>query len=230
MLFVLLASNVFLLSTGVTIRDSALITLIVFLQGLGGALVWRRVNPSVRILELIGLGLALGTAMSVLSGLLFQVLFGFAWGWILPPLIALFYWLMPRSSRATLEHDRPFGHLGRSEYLALAAAVIVGGTSLIANIRSYPLNWDGLWPGYHPDMPFFEALSTSLARYGPFDSIFLPEADVRYHWLAYAWSGQVSEAVSAEGFVMLTRGLQLVAVLASSSLSSHGRRGCLVVF
>jgi len=67
-------------------------------------------------------------------------------------------------------------------------------------------------------MPFFEALSTSLARFGPFDSIFLPGAEVRYHWLVYAWSGQVSEAVGAEGFVMLTRGLQLVAVLASSLL------------
>jgi hypothetical protein len=176
------------------------------------------VNPAAQILELIGFGLALGTAMSVLSGLLIQVLFGFAWGWILPPLVALFFWLMRRSSRATSEHGGPFGHLGSSEYLALAAAVIIGGTSLIANIQSYPLKWDGIWGQYHPDMPFFEALATSLAKFGPFDSIFLPGAEVRYHWLVYAWSGQISEAAGAEGFVMLTRALQLVAVLASSLL------------
>ena len=48
-------------------------------------------------------------------------------------------------------------------------------------------------PG-HPDMPFFQALSTSLARLGPLDSAFMSGAQVRYHWLTYAWVGQVTEA------------------------------------
>ena len=93
---------------------------------------------------------------------------------------------------------------------------MLGGSSLAFNLRNYPLVWEGTWSQYHSDMPFFEALATSLSRFGPTDSIFLPGAEVRYHWLSYAWAGQVTEAAGAEPFVVLTRVLPFVAILACS--------------
>lgn len=211
-------SIAFLLATGVSLRSSLGIVLVVSYQALGGAVIWRRLRSRSTLLELLGVGLALGTAFSVIAGLLVRVVFDASWGWLLPTAVVLVVAFVGRLRgirRAGGEGSAP---VDQASVIALVVAAIVGAASLVGNIRHYPLSWEGLWGGYHPDMPFFEALSTSLARFGPFDSIFLPGAEVRYHWLTYAWSGQVSEAVGAEGFVMLTRGLQLVAVLASSLL------------
>jgi hypothetical protein len=211
-------SFAFLFATGVSLRSSVGIVIVVSFQAVGGAAIWHRLRAEAGLLELVGMGLALGTATSVIAGLLARVVFDASWGWLLPSAIVLVSALISRlrGVRATVAST---GHVvDRASLLALAVAAVVGAASLVGNIRNYPLSWEGLWGGYHPDMPFFEALSTSMARFGPSDSIFLPGAEFRYHWLVYAWSGQVSEAVGAEGFVMLTRGLQLVAVLASSLL------------
>ncbi|MFM8154872.1 MAG: hypothetical protein ACKOAF_02170 [Actinomycetes bacterium] len=211
-------SAIFLVANGVTIRTVVGVMLAVSFQALGGALVWRKLRPSADLLESSGMGIALGTGLSVISGLLIRVLFDAAWGWLVPSVAVLISWLAGRlrAKRASRASRTPT--LDRATLIALVVGAVVGVTSLVGNIRHYPLVWRGTWSGYHTDMPFFEALSTSLAKFGPLDSIFLPGAEVRYHWLVYAWSGQVSQAVGAEGFVMLTRGLQVTAVLASSLL------------
>jgi hypothetical protein len=211
-------SFVFLLATGASLRASVGIVIVVSLQALGGAAIWHRLRAEAGLLELVGMGLALGTVLSVIAGLLARVAFNASWGWLLPTAIVLVSFLISRLRGVRVRVSSTDHLVDRASLLALVVAAVVGAASLVGNIRNYPLSWEGLWGGYHPDMPFFEALSTSLARFGPFDSIFLPGAEVRYHWLVYAWSGQVSEVVGAEGFVMLTRGLQLVAVLASSLL------------
>jgi hypothetical protein len=211
-------SFVFLLATGVSLRASVGIVTVVSFQALGGAAIWHRLRAEAGLLELVGMGLALGTAMGVIAGLLVRVAFDASWGWLLPSAIALVIALVRRVRGARSLSTSTGPGVDRASLLALIVAAVVGAASLVGNIRNYPLSWEGLWGAYHPDMPFFEALSTSMARFGPFDSIFLPGAEFRYHWLVYAWSGQVSEAAGAEGFVMLTRGLQLVAVLASALL------------
>ena len=91
-------------------------------------------------------------------------------------------------------------------------------------LRNYPLSWVGEWSGYHTDIAFFEALATSLARLGPFESIFIPGGEIRYHWLAYAWAGQVSEAAGAEPFVVMTRVLPLAVAAAGVLLAAAWAR------
>jgi len=69
-------------------------------------------------------------------------------------------------------------------------------------------------------MLFFEALSTSVARYAPWDSIFIPGSWVHYHWFAFAWSGQLSTSLGLEPFVGLTRVLPFVATVATAALAA----------
>ena len=211
-------SCLFLLVTGVSLLTSLGIVTVVSIQAIGGAFIWHRLRAGAGLLELIGMGLALGTALSVIFGLLVRIVLDGSWGWLVPSVCVLAVLGLNRIRSPRVREGNAGVILDRASVVALVVAGLVGSATLVGNIRRYPLSWEGLWGGYHPDMPFFEALSTSLARFGPFDSIFLPGAEIRYHWLVYAWSGQVSEAVGAEGFVMLTRGLQLVAVLASSLL------------
>ena len=214
---VLAAASVgFLACVGVDARTSLAIVAVVIVQAIGGAIAWRFVRPGCQVFELGGMALAVGTSLSVIAGLAVKVILNQNWGWWVPTALLVIL-AIGRRLRNGSNASRVVAP-DRASIIAAIVAVIAGGASLVANISHYPLSWQGSWSLYHPDMPFFEALSTSLAKFGPLHSIFMPGAQIRYHWLSYAWSGQVSAASSAQEFVMLTRGFQLVVVMASSLL------------
>ena len=202
----------FLLVTGVPAGEATLLGLVVLVQGAAGAYGWSLVRGGRSgSVETVGMGLALGTVLAVLSGLLVQAVTGWALGWVLPAVAAAVLWLVRRDwrARSTSSGWDPATVWG------LAATGVIGLSSLIPNLLSYPLAWTGTWSRYHADFLYFESLATSLARLGPLDSIYTPDALIRYHWLVYAWSGQVAEAADAGPFVVLTRVLPFVAVVGS---------------
>lgn len=201
-------------ATGVPWGTSALLTACVAVQGLAGAVWWRLLRPrrSVPVLEAVAMGLGLGTAGSMLVGLWLP--------WWLAPLIALAAWV-------TLSRRHPVASLAplaRPDLLALVVGLVPGLAAFLLAVRSYPLTWTGLWTGYHGDMPFFEALSTSVARLGPGASIFMSGADLRYHSLAYGWAGQLTQTVDAAPFVVLTRLLPLITLIAVTALAAAWAR------
>lgn len=208
---VLLAGIGFLILTGVAPLTVVTVTLVVFLQGLSGAVLWQWIRRrSTDFVELIGVGLALGTAASAVAGVLSTMVIGTPLGWLVVPLTALVVWLGSRSS--SRQHSSTAG------IVPLASAIIgvtLGALSLVPNVVNYPLRWAGQFSGYHGDMLFFESLGTSLARFGPLESIFSPDVLIRYHWLTYAWAGQVTSASGAESFVALVRVLPFVSVIGS---------------
>ena len=217
-LVVCLAFLVFTLMglTGVAWTQSALLTLFVLLQGIGGAIWWRMLRPtrSVPILECVGMGLGLGSAGALLCGLVLT--------WWLAPLLSLAAWLVLIRLRG--RSLSPLAPLSRPDLLALVIGIVPGLFAFLFAMRSYPLSWTGLWTGYHGDMAFFEALSTSVARLGPTSSIFMSGFDLRYHSLAYGWAGQLTQAVDAAPFVVLTRLLPLVTLVAATALAAAWTR------
>ena len=199
-------------ATGVGWLSAFLLTLLVTLQGLGGALWWRMLRPgrSVPVLEAVGMGLGLGTAGAMLTGL-----FG---AWWLAPLAALAVWMVVRRRVA------PLAPLARPDLFALVVGMVPGLGALLIGIRTYPLSWVGQYAGYHGDMAFFEALAASVARLGPGASIFMEGAPLRYHSLAYGWAGQLTLAVDAEPFVVLTRLLPYVGLVAAVAITGAWTR------
>ncbi|MDO8307670.1 MAG: hypothetical protein Q7V58_04845 [Actinomycetota bacterium] len=193
----------------------ALAVLIVLAQAATGAFWWRLARgPSVRVLEAVGMGLAIGSAAATLSGVLLVGIAPAGWGWAAPAVVTLIAGpVILRQRSGLLRTWRPTPWRP-----ALVALVISGGlglASIAVNLRNYPLESAGTITTYHPDMTFFEALSTSLARLGPSDSILMAGAELRYHWFSYAWAGQVAQAAGTEPFVVLTRILPIVALAGS---------------
>ncbi len=193
----------------------ALALIIVAVQAATGALWWRLVRgASVRPLEALGMGIALGTAAATLSGVLLFDFVPTRLAWAVPTvltLIALPFILRRNQGLLTTWRMTAW-------WPALVALLVSGGlglASIAVNLRNYPLHSDSTISSYHPDMAFFEALSTSLARLGPHDSIFMVGADLRYHWFSYAWAGQLAETAGTAPFVVLTRVLPLVALVGS---------------
>lgn len=198
--------------TGVSWASAALLTGFVAVQGLGGAIWWRLLRPgrSVAVLEAVGMGLGLGTAGAMLTGLF--------WAWWLAPVIAIAAWLVV--VRGNGKPVASLAPLARPHLLALAVGVAPGLVAFGVAIRSYPLSWTGLWTGYHGDMAFFEALGVGVARLGPLASIFMSGAEIRYHSLAYGWAGQLTLSADAAPFVVLTRLLPLVTLIAAVALAA----------
>jgi hypothetical protein len=200
-------------ATGVPPITSVLLTLLVAWQTLGGFIVWRSIRPHSSPLEFFGMGIAIGTAMAALAGLLTSTIGWGPWGSLLPTLGALAF-----AYRTRRTHPTTTTPADRWELSAFLATLGIGLAVFFYALRSYPLTWTGTWTGYHPDMAFFEALANSLARFGAFESPFMSGGVVRYHWLSYAWTGQLSVITDAAPFVGITRVLPLVSLLGSAAI------------
>jgi GT2 family glycosyltransferase len=212
-----IAAFVFLGATGVAWPSAAVLVAMVLIQGIGGCLWWRLLQPtrSVPILEAVGMGLGLGTAGSALAGVVGP--------WWLASGLAVIVWVTLRLSRR-LRRPMPLGPLPLPDLSALVAGSALGVGGLLVAFRSYPLDWVGRWTGYHGDMPFLEALGASVATLGPTSSIFLDGAAIRYHVLVYGWAGVLTVAANAAPFVVLTRLLPVVTVVAMVAVAAAWAR------
>lgn len=197
---------------------------LVLLQSATGAYLWQIARRGqAAVLELIGVGLALGTALASLAGVLLWNWLP-VWGWAVPTALAAMLAIALK-----LTHGSVYGtgttpvpsryRIDRQSAVALVIAFALGGFALLANLKSYPLSWSGMQSTYHPDMLFFEGLSTSLAHFGPYDSIFMVGSELRYHWLTYAWSGQLSQSIDAQSFLVLTRVLPITSLVGAVAIS-----------
>lgn len=200
------------------------LVVLVALQGVAGAVIWGRATARRDPVEMVGMGLALGTILALFSGLILQLLGVPAWAWSLPGIVVVAWWLIRRVRGRSPVSD-PVLRVEGAVWVALAVGSLLGAVFILGNLGNYPLDWTGSWTRYHPDMAFFEAVAGSIVHLGPWDSVFHPGAQIRYHWLTYAWSGQLTEVTGVAPFVVLTRVLPVVAVMAAVTIiASWSRR------
>lgn len=199
---------VFQVVTGVSPVTALATAAVVGAQWWAGSWLWGSIRTRASEWETLGIGLALGTALSTFSGLVVSAAFGVPWGWAIVSLGVLVAALIRRRRLTTGLDASDFSQPG---LIALGVGLLAGFASLAWSIRSYPLG-NGDWSRYHADMGFFEALGHSLASWGPLASIFTPDSLIRYHWLVYAWSGQIQATTGGEPFTVITRVLPVVAL------------------
>lgn len=187
-------------------------------QVVAGSYLWRVMSAHRRMtgMEAIGMGVALGTAAAVVFGSLGQLLpvglWARNWVWLVPALFAGGLWWVRRAQHRRVPQ---LSATPRAELVGVLAGLGLGLLMLWANLSNYPLAGSGDWTGFHQDMVFFEALTQSTSQFSAADSIFMAGNEIRYHWLTYAWVGQLSSAAAAEPFLVLTRVLPLVSLVGS---------------
>lgn len=209
-----------LVVTGAPVFSSVLLALIVMYQAISGAVVWRWLRPSAGPLEQAGAALALGTAFAALAGTLTATLGLGPWGWAAPSLVSVAFAIWRRRAFRNSTSQA----WDQAAVIGFFSAVLPGMAIVLYVLRLYPLDWVGAWSRYHPDMPFFEAISVHIAQFGAFSTPFLAEGAVRYHWLSYAWAGQLTLAADAPPFVTITRVLPVVALLGSAAMVASWTR------
>ena len=187
----------------------------VFAQTAAGAVWWMalRNRSQMTWVELTGMGLALGSFVSMLAGVALRPLLG-PWGWAVPVLFTVaisvvkWRWVLARLRACSLP---------RSHIAAIVIGAGAGLVVIVANWLRVPLG--SVNDGSYADIYFFEALSRSVTTWGPGPSIFMTGSDLPYHWFVYGWAGQIAASAGTESFVMLTRVLPVVAVLALTLLA-----------
>jgi hypothetical protein len=184
--------------------------LIILIQVATGSLLILLI-PASRIrstFEIIGLGLAVGTFISMLSSVLLvnTVLNSIAWA--LPTVVIVIASLVRISLvRARLQHIT----LPRNESVAVALGLLIGFVLLVINWIRVPL--DTIRAGGSVDMYFFEALARGVSEFGISESILMSGGSLRYHWFSYGWAGELGQLANTESFVTLTRILPVLALI-----------------
>ncbi|NDA37707.1 MAG: hypothetical protein EBX80_04185 [Acidimicrobiia bacterium] len=94
--------------------------------------------------------------------------------------------------------------------IAFAVLACAGAATLITRPT--------IWWITQTDTHFYQAISTSVAKWGFRDSILTAGYSLKYHWFPYAWTGMVNRISDAPDWVVLTRVGPLVATLCIISL------------
>ncbi|MQA33313.1 hypothetical protein [Modestobacter roseus] len=201
-----------LVLSGVDTLQAARLVLVVAVQVLTGAVLWRlaRGPATVAVSELLGMGTALGTLLAMLGAQLLRPTPLGPVGWLAATALVALTLLAP-AVRARFRTGTVAGP-GVDEVAAVSAGLAAALLFLWSFWRNHPLSPTGWW-SYYVDIPYHEALATSLATWGPGDSIVGAGEPVRYHWFVHAWSGSTTDAAGAGSFVVITRVLPLVAFL-----------------
>ncbi len=155
-----------------------------------------------------GLGLAIGTLLSMLSSVLLNSTALASMAWLIPTiLVGLVCTLRIPALREQLRELQA----QRSESIAVAVGLAAGLILLAINWIRVPLS--SIRTGSSVDMYFLEALSRGISQFGPDHSILMSGGNLRYHWFTYGWAGELTQIAGLDSFVALTRFLPLVALL-----------------
>jgi len=202
--FVGLGTGVFL-ALGLSVDAAMGVTTTLLLQSIAGGIIaaWLT-RRSLSVLEFVGLSIAVGSTLVVISG----VALGWAgvtarlWGWLGLLIVLVVGWPLFRRRRGPA-HGQSVVWDRRGALVAAGLGAVVGTAAVAVNARRYVLA--GPWDRYHPDMPFFEVLGTSAVTFGPGSDALMVGDQIRYHWFSYVWPGQLTVGLDLEPFVALTR-------------------------
>jgi len=192
-----------------------LAALVVVVQAGTGAAWWAllRRRESISVLELLGMGLALGTFASMLTGVLLVTTPIASVGWLLPTIVVVpvAVWAWSRGLLRDFHVRAPL-----PESIAGAVGLLGGLVLVIVNWSRVPLN--APTADSFADLYFFEALSRGLAEFGASQSILMSDGSLRYHWFTYAWAGDLAQVSGTAAFFVITRLLPIVTVIGVTAI------------
>ena len=203
------------LASGVPLAQGMTAGAVIALLVYSGGWLWVQcVRRSVSALEYVGMGGAIATVASIILGCVALPLGTAAvcWAWLVLPAGMVGWTLMRRRGLPSVQVDE------RRVTVGVGVGVVLGAAALLLNLARYPL--DGPWSRYHPDVVFFEALGQMMTRFGPTHSILMTGDQIRYHWLAYLWSGQLTVGLHLDPFVAQTRVLPTLVLVCMAALAA----------
>lgn len=222
-LFVLLAifSLILLISvSGVSYSNATVLSIALAIQWFPGAVIWVWINKNrlSSIAELIGMGMAVGTLLALISSQLFRTTSFQKFSWAIPCLVVglMHVWKMIRGNRCSY---KPSSILDlKNRILIFLPILLLIAIQLSTWWRWHPIVWRGWWK-FNVDTPYFDSYSNSIAILGTTQNLMNPDLNSRYHWFAFAWVGSLSNSLNIDTFIVLTRLLPIVAFCMAATIT-----------
>jgi hypothetical protein len=136
------------------------------------------------------------------------------WWWLYPILLLAIFAGRLRISLNKLLLKSAFPNAIFTTNLILGSLMIC---SLYVSMSLKKLNY--LWWILSYDIPYLEALSFSINRWGPNENISAVGTNVSYHWFALAWSGMTSDISNAQSWTVLTIAMPILLCFAIACLT-----------
>lgn len=124
------------------------------------------------------------------------------------------FWLWPLIAIPFLVYYTKNRNTHRNLYwgaLAIACSALLLTAQHLRNLNT-------IWSIWSHDQVFLEAMSTSVAKWGPVENIHTVGVEFKYHWFALAWSGMTSAAAGAQPFIVSTKFLPIISMLGAVML------------
>jgi len=245
-----LAIGTFSFLAAVNFFDCVSISAVIFLQMITGMIAWLIFSnqQTTKVPELIGLGLAFGSLIALLSEYVFRATEVRDISWIFPSIIFAMLIFNPQiqiklqniSIEKTPSQDLAF--LASSSIAAISfywiwclpLAIIPYALislrkqknrrvwvllSVVSLFVSQFLKGSSTsWYVYSHDQMYLEGFSESIYRYGPGENIHLLGYGFPYHWFSLLWSAVISHSAHLAPLIALTKILPIAALVASICL------------
>ena len=163
-------------------------------------------------METTGAGLVLSALLTIATSQLLRTLLGPTWQMLIFLGLCLGVWLATRVIAGDSAVEGP-------KFCLVALASLPSLVGVAAFARKHPLDFSGV-TRFFVDTPHHQSLANGLAKFGPFESLFVSGEWTRYHWFVYSWFGALERWVGAEPFLLLTRIGPVLTLVTVSTLSA----------
>lgn len=211
--------NLALILLSVHVIDAIKLTFAIVVQLIPGLYLWAKINKGKELFlsELLGMGLAIGTLLSILSGSVMRTLPISGFGWTAP----FFLTMLVLARRKLFKSD--LGISIKTSSISIGVRIYLLLILVLSYVQIYVwAHWNSIksvgWWKLHLDVSYFESLSNSLAKFGTSNSLMEPDLETRYHWFAYGWVGVLNNSLKMDPFVVQTRLLPLVAMFMATTI------------
>ena len=206
--------------SGVSFINATMLCIALVIQWFPGAVIWAWINKNrlSSIPELIGMGMATGCLLALISSQLFRTTNFQKFSWAVPCLLVGLVQVYNLISGSKYSY-KPNSVLSLNQRLITIFPILLLAIIQVSIWwRWHPIVWRGWWK-FNIDTPYFDSYSNSIAMLGTTQSLMNPDLNSRYHWFTYAWVGSLSNSLNIDTFIVLTRLLPIVTFCMASTIT-----------
>lgn len=202
-----------LASSGSRSTGALLLVIAVSAQIVSGAIWWTLiVGDRPTPIEVLGAGLSLGTMSSAIGSYWLSGVAG-SNAWLLS-VVGTVMLLLRKKVRQNAVNALNLKTEWR-DLFGISAALAAGFLSVANLWATHPIT-DSIAPRYDPDIIFFQGIVTAYGSFGAMENPYVAGTPLRYHILAFSWSGAMEAWSMAQSFVVLTRLVPIVSLIGTT--------------
>jgi hypothetical protein len=115
-----------------------------------------------------------------------------------------------------VNHQSKYESVSFSNILIFIISISIGIIPIVANLYITGNLFHNNFSSLHPDLLTFETISNSISNFGLIDTYFATGFEIKYHWMAYSWAGNIAQFADLPPFFSLIKLLPLFSLISGT--------------